>query len=135
MKTKITEINLFKKEQLENSPLKNKFFIEINTFNFNKNINSFIYKIEIGFLTENFCLSHFILKRYSEIKKLDLILKKNILNFNLKFPSKKYFFKNDLEFIKNRVKDLNNYFKELTLIPEILSIPEFQFFFEISICE
>ena len=124
---KVSELHL----SASNPPM----YLSIESNEFDKNINTFIYNIEIGIQNSpNTVQTHTIKARYSTLHQLDQQLQaiykeKQIVN---PFPPKNYFRNNSEAFVRKRQESLQHYLDVLTRTPEIISAQPFRNFFQIS---
>ena len=87
----------------------------------------FTYTLEIEFGKHTMST----LKRYSELKTLNDLLRKETTNNNFPvFPPKKFFGFRTQEFINKRQQDLNNYFQIIGNSPEFSNLPSYIKFVE-----
>lgn len=133
MRTCLSDLPLKKHNQIIKSTSIPKFFISVESYEMNKEIGTAFYCIEIGFVHDDQCVSHYVTKRFSEIEKLDQILRKRYLLSD--FPPKRFISKNDPSFLAKRANSLQEYFSKMSQIKDIINFTQFQDFFEICICE
>lgn len=119
-------------EQLKNCPCIPCFYISIDGWRREEKNNSILYTVEIGMELEDHILVLQTEKRYSELRKLHISM---ISHFSGKFsftpfPPKSFFNQNDLIFIRNRQKALQEYCHQISMIDGITRFPPFVDFFQ-----
>ncbi|EAY05724.1 PX domain containing protein [Trichomonas vaginalis G3] len=131
----VASLSQSKASQLDKSACEQPFYIHIEYFYIDKETDVAYYIIQIGVKVDNKVLVRNIAMRYSQLEKLNRLLYKQLPN-NTEFPSfppKKYIFNTNINFLKKRYEDLDNYLSALTTIPHILQSEDFRNAFSISV--
>ena len=116
----ITNLIQKKRSQLHQS-VSTPMYLTIEDYEYNENLDTFIYKIEYGIQINQSQISRKIIyKRYSEILNFysELSLISKIININ-DFPKKIWFFKNDENKIKRRCEQMNECLSNVCCIENI----------------
>ena len=123
-----------KKSQLHQSANEKPFYIHIKSYAMDKTVGATFYLLEFGVKDNDSVQIHPISVRFSQLDKLDKIIRRNFINSSVldKFPPKKYIFNTDKNFLKKRSEDLQNYLASLTKLPKILEFEEFRRFFNLD---
>ena len=130
----ILSLSQSKKSQLHQSANEKPFYIHIKSYSMDKKVGATFYMLEFGVKDNDSVQIHPISARFSQLDKLDKIIRRKFLNPDVlnKFPPKKLLFNTDKNFLKKRSEDLQNYLASLTKLPKILEFEEFRKFFKLD---
>lgn len=131
---KMSTLTQNKKSQLHQSVDDERpFYISVEGYEVNQTLGVTFYTIEIGFKCDDDAVeSYTTLKRFSQLEKLDRIIRTKINPQGIaKFPPKRLFFNTRPDFIQKRAKDLQAYLQSLTMVKGITKLTEFKVFFGI----